>query len=58
MALTMTDLTQKPLKDILGEMDVAEVKMHPDSNNVVQAIEVKYVPKKEDSDEKKRNAFS
>lgn len=57
MVLTMTDLMEKPLKEILNELDVAEVKTHPDSNNVIQAIEVKYVPKKEGSDEKKRNAF-
>ncbi len=42
--MTLKDICEKPLADILKEMDMVDVKIHNDDYGKICSIEVKYAP--------------
>lgn len=42
--MTLTEMYNKPMKEVLQECRVVEQKVHTDDNGTIKAIEVKYVP--------------
>lgn len=42
--MTLKDVYEKPLADILKEMDMVDVKIHNDDYGKICSIEVKYAP--------------
>ena len=46
--MTLTDLYNKPMKEVLNNCDIVEQKVHTDDNGDVVAIEMKYKPKNGD----------
>ena len=43
--MKLTEIYNKPLKEILEECDIVNQQFHTDDNGNVKAIEIKYKPK-------------
>lgn len=42
--MTLTEMNQLPMKEVLEKCDVVEQKVHTNDDGVVMSIEVKYKP--------------
>ena len=44
MMITLKDVYEKPLAEILKEMNMVNIEIHNDSSGEIHSIEVKYAP--------------
>lgn len=53
--MKLNELYSKTLKEVVEELELADVKVHPDEEGNIRAVELKYVEKKESTQSKTKD---
>ena len=55
--MSLRELYQMPIKDVLEKMEIADLKIHTDDDGMVRTIEIKYSNKDADEPHKRESIF-